>query len=1059
MNLLRFWPTEADCLECITPEAENPSDAVFLAVHQEMRFIRRSFQTDQTEKRSQKQLLNEFLRDEPSGRVILPILGESGIGKSHLIRWLDVQLRQRADSDNRHVIRIPKSSSLKSVLGRILDGLEGPRYEEIRGQLKAAREQMDDIGAKQRIRAELLTAIERNHAIASERKEKSRETGGELGKQDQLWIGHGDPRALPSLLKDPATEILFMQGTLSRAGIISELARHLTKDTTEADSPRRQFENADFLIPKELTNDIKEAGPIAGRYLDRLQRTTSTKQLEEAVELLNGIVDDAIAPLATPADTSLSELFYEVRRQLLADGRELVLLVEDFAVLAGVQRALLDAILREGQTSGKSEACMIRTALAVTDGYFFSANLETVQTRAVHGWWIESGEDEAEEVVNNQIGNFVAAYVNAARIGEKRLEKYYEYSTNVGRKAPNAMDFLAPEPDELGLLANFGQSADGYSLFPFNQSAIRTVANWRLRDKQGKGRLKFHPRSVINEIILPVVKDGRNSFERGMFPPEDFLGSEKEIWPDLRTDVARKESDSLRREKYLYLLHFWANRPERLVEASLPAGLFEAFGLPPLDGSRIVDVPEPLKPLLNLDKKAVEGTERKDKDKVESVVEREPFEIRKFIETINEWRGGTVLAQRDANKIRIWINTHIVYSINWEAELLRSIKPSENNHQTVYLPNAQGNRTTIDTAFVVVATDEAFEDSEVANDVFSAIRSMLRYDYYKGWDYDHADEDYIALSTFIDSHLQGAAEWIHARYKNVNGSPVPSLTQSLLWQARQLNIETSHKSDDASQLDAVFAPSPERSNSDDDQEWNGFLDELSAHRKLLQDELLERVAAFQGTGKTPHAVDASQLLVAVQEFRKTWKVAEKFPQLPAGALEELKTIDKQISSIIRFGNSRIEERRKRIADQSKLIVAELGKEYDKNELLKDLEDVCSLAEQRGLKGEITVGQVRKLAEKFAVAPVKDVGKQVEAIVAGDDLATRMSAIAQLDIQTHAMLVEFAETCSKFLKERAGKAQGQILAWTPEVVETKKAGVDEILQELEDAVARYGKANA
>lgn len=1054
MNLLKFWPTESDCLECITPEAENPSDAVFLAVHQEMQFVRRSFHTNQAEKKSQNQLLHEFLRNEPSRRVILPILGESGIGKSHLVRWLKVQLRQREDRDKRHVILIPKSSSLKSVLGRILDGLEGPRYQEIRNQLKAAREQMDDIGAKQRIRAELLTAIERNHAIASERKEKSRETGGELSKQDQLWIGHGDHRALPSLLKDPATEILFMQGTTSRAGIISELARHLTKDTSEADSPRRQFENQDFLIPNELANEIKEAGPIAGRYLDKLQRTTSTKQLEEAVELLNGIVDDAIAPLATPADTSLSDLFYEVRRELLADGRELVLLVEDFAVLAGVQRALLDAILREGQTGGKSEACTIRTALAVTDGYFFSANLETVQTRAVHGWWIESGEDEAQDDITNQIGNFVAAYLNAARIGAKQLEKHYEDSANVGKKAPNAMEYIALDSDEIGLLANFGQSADEYSLFPFNQSAICTIADWRLRDQQG--RLKFHPRSVINEIILSVVKDTRISFERGVFPPEMFLGYPKtRISADLETEVSRKESDPQRRDQYLYLLHFWAGQPEKLAEAIMPVGVYDSFGLPPLDGSKTTVVPEPLKPPRKQDKKADEYTERN--HKIDPVVEREPLAIRQFVDKLNNWRGGGVLGQVESNRIRGWINTHILHSINWEAELLRPIKPATNSYATsIYLPRAKGNPPSIEKSFVVVASAEQFDNAVVANDIFSAIRAMLRYDHYSGWDYEQADDDYIAISNFVDYHLVRSASWIHGKYKNVDGSPVPSLTQSLLWQARLLNVETAHKSDDASQVDAVFAAASERINPDDDQEWNGFLDEMVSNRKMLQDELLERVAAFQGTGKKPFAVDTSQLLGVIQDFRKTWKVSEKFPQLPGGSFDELKAIDKHISMIIRFGNSKIEERRKRIADQSRLIVAELGKEYDKNELLKDLENVCSLSEQHGLKGEVTVGQLRILAGKFKDARAKEVGEQVEAIFSSDDEATRMTAIARLDIQTHALLVEFAETCSKFLKERANKAQGQILAWTPEVVEMKKATVDEILQELENAVVPFEK---
>lgn len=1046
MNLLKFWPTEGDCLECIKPEAENPSDAVFLAIHQEMRFIRRSFHTDQEEKKSQKQLLNEFLRDEPSGRVIMPILGESGIGKSHLVRWLDVQLRQRDDRDKRHVIRIPKSSSLKSVLGRILDGLEGSRYEEIRSQLKSAREQMDDIGAKQRIRAELLTAIERNHAAASERKTKSKESGSILGKQDQLWIGHGEPRALPALLKDPATEVLFMQGTPFRVGIIAELARHITKDTSEEESPRRQFEKADFLIPYELSNEIKEAGAIAGRYLEKLQRTTNSKRLEEAVDLLNGIVDDAIAPLATPADTSLSELFYEVRRQLLADGRELVLLVEDFAVLAGVQKALLDAIIREGETSGKAEACTIRTALAVTDGYF--SNLDTVKTRAVHGWWIESGVDEAEESVTNQIGNFVAAYVNAARIGAKQLEEHYGKSSNIGKKAPNAMEFLSPEPDELSLLASFGKSVDDYSLFPFNQTAICTIADWCLRNQQG--RLKFHPRSVINEVILPVVKDARISFERGVFPPENFLGFLKtRISTDLSTEVSRKESDPVKRERYLYLLHFWAGQPEKLLEASLPTGVYESFGLPPLDDSKTVVAPEPLKPLPKTD----ETTDRKleKKDNVEPVVTREPLPIHQFVEKLDAWRGGAVLGQAESNKIRVWINAHILHSINWEAELLRLVKPSENSHKTIYLPRAKGNPPKVESAFVVVANDEQFEDVAVANNVFSAIRAMLRYEHYGGWEYEHADDDYIALSNFVSLHLVHASNWIHAKYKNVNGLPVPSLTQSLLWQARQLNVETAHRSDDASQIAAIFAAPPEQSDTDGDQEWNDFLIELASNRKLLQNELLERVAAFQGTGKTPHAVDASQLLDVVQDFRKAWKVTRKFPPLLTGVADELKAIDKHINLIVRSGNSRIENRRKRISDQSKLIVAELGKDYGKNALLKDLEEVCSLSERHGLKGEMTVGQVRKLTEQFKDARAKEVSEQVEAIVQGEDNAARMTAIARLDIETHALLVKFSETCSKFLKERSGKATNQIDTWGAEVVEAKKSEVDSILKALQDAV--------
>jgi hypothetical protein len=1059
MSLLKFWPTEADCLECIKPEAENPSDAIFLAVHQEMRFRRKSFRSDHGESKSQDELLTEFVRDEPSGRVILPILGESGIGKSHLVRWLKIQLQQRQDHDKRHVILIPKSSSLKSVLGRILDGLVGPRYDEIKNQLKSAREQMDEIGAKQRIRAELLTAIERNYVEASKRKEHWRQGGEPISKQDKLWLGHGDPRCLPSLLNDPATQVLFTEGTTNRPGIISELARHIAKDTVATDSPRRQFERADFLVPNELANVVKEVGPIAHRYLDKLQRTTDSSSLDEAVELLNGIVDDAIRPLATPSDTSLSELFFQIRKQLLVDGKELVLLVEDFAVLAGVQRALFDAFNKEGVTGGKTEACVIRTALAVTDGYFFSANLDTLLSRAVHGWWIEAGENSDEGTIINQIGNFIAAYLNAARIGAKRLEKHYERVSNVGEKAPNAMDYLEPEPDELALLASFGQSDDNYSLFPFNPSAIATIADWRLRDQND--RLRFHPRSIINEIIFPVVKDSRISFERNAFPPSNFLGSEKKIWADLRTEVRRKEGDPQRQEKYLYLLHFWASKPEKLSDASLPAGVFSAFGLEPLDGSRTVVAPKTLKRLPSADENSKATEIPKDNStETDPQPNKEPHAIQLLVDKLDEWKSGGFLGHTEANKIRNWMNTHLLYSINWDAELLRPIKPTTRTYaEQIYLPRAKGNPPNLDKAFVVVAENENFEDANVANELFSVIRAMARYDHSGGWKYDQADEDYIVIANFVDRHLDRAASWIHSRYKFVDGFAVPPLTQSLLWQSRQLNIAAADRVDDIIHIDAIFADPPSRRCIDDDQEWNEFIAELVSHRRLLQEELLTRVGAFQGVGTTPYAVDASKLLHIIHDFRKSWKVSEKFPAVQGGASDELKAIEKHVGLLNRVGNSKIEARRKRIAEQSKLIVAELGKDYDKSELLRDLESVCTLSQQYGLSGDISVNQVRQLAERFREAPVKEVGKQVDAIVSGDDLPAQMTAIAKLDIETHALLVEFSQTCAQFLRERAGKAQNKILAWSAAVVEKKKLDVDEILKTLEEAVVPYQKVDA
>ncbi len=151
-ELLGLWPDEEAVAACIKHEAETVDKAVFLAVHQPMRFVR----VDQGAKlgiqqvRTEQDLLDEFLQERlPEGRLILPIEGSSGVGKSHVIRWIDAQLERRVDRDKRHVIRVPKGMSLKGVLRRLLDGLDGPRYEDLRAKLLTAREKLEpELAAK-----------------------------------------------------------------------------------------------------------------------------------------------------------------------------------------------------------------------------------------------------------------------------------------------------------------------------------------------------------------------------------------------------------------------------------------------------------------------------------------------------------------------------------------------------------------------------------------------------------------------------------------------------------------------------------------------------------------------------------------------------------------------------------------------------------------------------------------------------------------------------------------------------------------------------------------------
>ncbi len=59
----------------------------------------------------EEDLLNHFLQTPRP----IPIVGKAGVGKSHIIRWLDAKLRLRKEYKDKkwHIVRIPKSASLR----------------------------------------------------------------------------------------------------------------------------------------------------------------------------------------------------------------------------------------------------------------------------------------------------------------------------------------------------------------------------------------------------------------------------------------------------------------------------------------------------------------------------------------------------------------------------------------------------------------------------------------------------------------------------------------------------------------------------------------------------------------------------------------------------------------------------------------------------------------------------------------------------------------------------------------------------------------------------------
>ena len=865
MKLIDYWPTPGNVGDCIKGQAETISDAVFLAVHQPVQFLRRVIRKpDQVSKCSEKDFLAAFTEPRlDSGALLFPILGDSGIGKSHMIRWLDIQLKRLEDGVDRHIIRIPKSSSLKTVLELILRDLKGKVYEKIRQQVFNARDNLDQRTAS-RLFARFLTIRLREEAERLEREVETETTAG--GKVDEE---KDSERAcclkLYALLEDGSLDSHFKD-------VLKRITRHIATERDEkADGESPEFKESDFKIASELLEDANKPAKQAYRFFKR------KSNLEVALKVLKANIDSALHQLLELGDNSLSGLFEQVRKELLKEGRELVLLVEDFVCLQGIQEALLAVAIKEAYVGGgkgrKQELCVMRTALASTTGYI---DQSTVQTRAEFEWVIEDApSDESSEQRLDRMANFVGSYLNAARLGEKTLVKAYTGKGDLFDWIPQFGKEKSLDEEEQQLLEAFGYSAREFSLFPFNKQAIRQLG--LELPSSVDGDLNFNPREVISYILRDKLRDGRSSFENGSFPIVDQFAGASTLPGTVREYVQTRVRDRRDTElinRYYALLKYWGDDPydpEKIQ--GLHPRVYQTFGLKPLDPDA--------RPPLPSDVKADSKDPEQKPAAPTAVVDPEEEQARFWQQEIDRWATGQKqLGQSEANQVRKALLECVERYIDWDP-CLRSPLPDFTNPNNVYIPFARG-AVEAENALIVVCLDKDLKDDLKITRLSQALQALMRHHVvYKGkWDYTGGDEDCARFRWLVDSLAEKALKRIEEDHYPLDEDPIEDVAGALLLGAKVLGFEGAYSEEIPGLLTALLDPGvgePGPGNRiQSPTDWDQFKSLLHDRRGIegtpqicLLQILLARIGARQGGGGKIYSIDAARLEKTVEDFDPT----------------------------------------------------------------------------------------------------------------------------------------------------------------------------------------------
>jgi hypothetical protein len=622
-------------------EAVVASRALFFATHAPLKIYRsnpNSKRTDASAKPVDEETVwKDFLSRKTSGGILLmPIIGESGTGKSHLVRWV----REKTPStDKRKVIYLPKNkTSLKAVVQELLAEVEDRELNQLRGDVDRMSSQFDQPALEQRLVNQLQEAL----AAAPPETGPARILSGKSGLQVVLQ----DPHVRNHLLRPGA--------------LIPQMAKSILNDRGKDEKDRP----LEFTM-EDLPTDILDPGQAAAVTKKMLQLLGTRPDLQgAAVRMLNEQVQLAMANATTIGVGRLQQAMLKVRRELARQGKEIVLLIEDFAIIQGFQRELLDAVIEVGERDGRSDLAPIRTLMAVTSGYYASLP-DTVLTRvrAATGYVYDLDVQFDPAIGMSETSSFVGRYLNAARLGQEKVEKY---GAREGVPVPNACDGCAFREQCHGA---FGRSEEGHGLYPFNESALRRA----IRARPAPGAVgAFNPRVVIGEVVRNVLLEHAGAIADGKFPDERFAedyharrAGETGYSADTRERVLSaavrsvlNDLDPGDADRHATFLEFWGDAPDAVV--NLSPGMHEAFEIKLLKVEELKRKPTPPpRPTTG----SIHGPERPD--------DGFPASVRRAIEHVENWATQEArLNQGTASEIRQIIRDAVVQRCAWNNPLM-----------------------------------------------------------------------------------------------------------------------------------------------------------------------------------------------------------------------------------------------------------------------------------------------------------------------------------------------------------------------------------------------------
>lgn len=660
--------------EVLRPDTMTTSRADFLATHVPLKNIELYSKFDPKditktvkfeEAKSEEDVFKQFISSPGDKHQFVLVMGESGAGKSHLIRWFNERL-ENAEHEEEVILFVRRSdNTLKGTIRQLLDKPEIANIgnREIYKRLVEATAVVDESKLKGEILSKFILEVDPGDGDDIED-----------DSEDRIDLSYNDRRKLVAFLKYKKIQNKLMQID----GPIDRIYLKVAQSDKIASDSAALFLSSDFDIDDEEMEDIEDnADKDTIKMARKLQLRPEKK--ETIANFLNQFIDLVIQRCSGLESGDFEEIFKDIRREIKKDGKRLTVLIEDITSFTGVNAALLNALTTEHTGYGNDDLCRVSSVVGITSGYLkdvFKTNYRDRVTLYVNLPNDVFGDDYLYE--------FVGKYLNTMSMKHDDILKWVEAGAT-------------PEDYPVHIVSE-GSNWEYYSLetgqelclYPFTKAAITNLYNRRL----SKSELRT-PRYILQYIIEPVVKDI-------IYRKESFPNLELKPYisgnTGLRSKIFQLDDATEEAKERLYLFaDVWGNGKDSYLKVSeefklisgIPEDIYIELGLPVLTNLKQDDlsdagnsknkkegsVAQSKEPKKKTAKKKEGETNKEVSQKKISKKSVDTSKVDRALDTLEKWLNGAPIdvgATTDnivlLSRARDNINKYIFSAINWQSE-------------------------------------------------------------------------------------------------------------------------------------------------------------------------------------------------------------------------------------------------------------------------------------------------------------------------------------------------------------------------------------------------------